>query len=162
MGENCRYLPAPRGSEEKQSLSLCGVVWPGRLVWALPDDSHSGLRTVYVDWAGLQGSEADTLILMVRTSKLEAEQLPESHTELVSRKGPTLPDKGPPTRKGPPLNLRGRARSQGTPACAPAAFPSTCQWLKAAGGMSPGSPSSWGQLWLAPGRPGAMSVPEPM
>lgn len=52
---------------------LCGVVWPGRLVWALPDESHTGLRTVYVDWVGLQGSEADTLILMVRISKLEAE-----------------------------------------------------------------------------------------
>lgn len=99
QGEDCRYLPAPRGSAEKQSLSRCGAVWSGGLVWALPDDSHSGLQTVYVDREGLQGSEANTLISMVWKSRLEgAEQLTQSPTRVSDKKRSNLPDKGPPTR----------------------------------------------------------------
>lgn len=86
MGVNFRYLLAPRGSEEKQSPLHCGAVASRASVVTPTQGRRPQL---------MLGPEANTLVLMARKARLEAEQL-------VAGKGPTLLIRGLPPGRGSP------------------------------------------------------------
>lgn len=146
-GENFRCLLEPHGSEERQGPLLCGTeADPGphrRLPHRVTDGSLCGLARA--------GGKHACFVLMVRKSRLEAEW-PAQHPTWRQQPGNVQlsPRKGDSPGRGLPLQPLQR-----TPDLYPGCLPlRALPVLRAAGSISPGSPAGYGQLRLAPGRPG--------